>query len=179
MSPTCTFETSRLLIKEWHSLTSEEWPEQDLAAAVACMLTEPVTKSLPPGWQRSYTTERAKLWIEERDQEGTTLLVVERSERMAVGLVILFESSEEGSGGDELRLGYLLAEVAWGKGLATELLLGFVEWCKQNKVASVVGGVERENVASQRVLEKAGFVCSQGEGEVGSEELIYRLNLRS
>ncbi len=105
MSQTCSFETSRLIVKEWHSLTTEEWVEQDLTPVVAGMLTAPVTRSLPPGWQGSYTAERARQWIEERDQEGTTLLVVERSEQAAVGLVILFESEDEGSRGVELRLG--------------------------------------------------------------------------
>ncbi len=105
VSQTCSFETSRLIVKEWHSLTTEEWVEQDLTPVVAGMLTAPVTRSLPPGWQGSYTAERARQWIEERDQEGTTLLVVERSEQAAVGLVILFESEDEGSRGVELRLG--------------------------------------------------------------------------
>lgn len=172
-----SFETSRLFIKEWHSLTSDEWVEQDLAPLVAAMLTAPVTRSLPPGWQGSYTEERARQWIEERDQEGTTLLVLEQPEQTPVGLVILFESKDEGSGGVELRLGYLLAKSAWGRGLATELLRGFVEWCKKNDIVSVVGGVERENAASKRVLEKVGFICDSGEGEVGVGELLYRLNL--
>lgn len=92
VSRACSFETSRLFIKEWHSLKPEEWVEQDLASVVAAMLTAPVTKSLPPGWQGSFTEERARQWIEERDQEGTTLLVIEQPERTPVGLVILFES---------------------------------------------------------------------------------------
>lgn len=177
VSNTCSFSTSRLLVKQWHSLASEDVEEQDLASVVAGMLTAPVTRSLPPGWQGSYTVERATEWIQERDREGTALLVVELAERKAVGLVILFESASVGSGGAELRLGYLLAESAWGKGLATELLLGFVEWCKQNNVASVVGGVERENAASRRVLEKAGFRCYASADDDGHDELLYRLNL--
>ena len=175
----CSFETSHLLIQEWHSLTSEEWVEQDLAPVVAAMLTAPVTRSLPPGWQGFYTEERARQWIEERDQEGTTLLVMEQPERTPVGLMILFETQDENARGVELRLGYLLAESAWGRGLATELLRGFVAWCKKNDITSVVGGVERENLASQRVLEKAGFICDSGEGEGGTGELLYRLNLAS
>lgn len=177
VSKTCSFLTSRLLAKEWHSLTSEEVEDQNLESVVAKMLTALVTQSLPPGWQGAYTVERADKWIKERDREGTTLLVVEQVERKAVGLVILFESAGVDAGRTELRLGYLLAESAWGKGLATELLLGFVEWCKQNNVASVVGGVERENIASQRVLEKAGFFCDASACDDGKEELFYRLNL--
>lgn len=177
VSKKCSFSTSRLLVKEWHSLTSKDVEDQDLASVIANMLTAPVTRSLPPGWQGPYTMERAGEWIKERDREGTALLVVELVERKAVGLVILFESAGVNAGGAELRLGYLLAESAWGKGLATELLLGFVEWCKQNNVASVVGGVERKNIASRRVLEKGGFLRGASAGDDGKEELLYRLNL--
>lgn len=176
---TCAFTTPRLLVKEWHSLTSEDCVEQELSTVVAGMLTESVTRSLPPDWHGVYSKERARLWIEERDREGTTLLVVEQPEAKPVGLVILYESTEENTCVVKLRLGYLLAEQAWGRGLATELLRGFVEWCGRSGIASVVGGVERDNVASQRVLENAGFVCDLGSDEVGSEELLYRLEFVS
>jgi [ribosomal protein S5]-alanine N-acetyltransferase len=177
VTQTCSFATSRLLAKEWHSLTSDEWTVQNLDSVVAGMLTKRVTRSLPPVLQGIDTPERAGEWISERDLEGTTLLVIERSERMPIGLAILFESMDKDTSGIELRFGYLLAEKAWGKGLATELLLGFVEWCKQNDIASVVGGVEHDNLASHRVLEKAGFICDARESEVGPDELLYRLNI--
>ena len=95
------------------------------------MLTEPVTRTLPTAWQGNYTVSRAREWIKERDKEGTTLLVVERSTKEPIGLVILIEvDSENANDGIEVRVGYLLAESAWGKGLATELVKGFVEWCR-------------------------------------------------
>ena len=176
-SKTYSFTTRRLLVKEWHSLSSDEWMEQDLAVAVSKMLTESVTRSLPPGWQGPYSIERAQQWIQERDGEGTTLLVVELGERKAVGLVILFESEAFTGSGVEQRLGYLFAERAWGKGFASELLLGYVAWCKQNGVESVVAGVECENIASRRVLEKVGFLLDSSTDEERGDELVYRLKL--
>jgi len=173
----CTFKTRRLLIKEWHSLTPDECKIQDLESTVASILTPPVTKFLPPEWQGSYSTERAEQWIKERDQEGTTLLVIEQTNRSAVGLVILIELKNNISQGVELRLGYLLEEKSWGMGLATELLYGFVEWCKKNSITSVIGGVVLENSASQRVLEKVGFISDSSNDEVETAELLYRLNL--
>ena len=68
-----------------------------------------------------------------------------------------------------------LAEAVWGGGVASELIRGFVGWCERNNVASIVGGVERGNVASRRVLEKNGFVCDPTEDDAGSEEDIFRL----
>lgn len=152
-----TYSTDRLLVKEWHSLTSDDWQEQDLAVLVKSILTPQVTRYLPPSWQAPYTLERAEAWIAERDDEGVTLLAVEKSSGNAIGIVILFESDKDQYGSD-LRLGYMLAESSWGKGLASELINGFVIWCRKNNIRSVTGGVEDDNIASRRVLEKCGFI---------------------
>lgn len=72
---------------------------------------------------------------------------------------------------------YLLAEAVWGAGVASELIRGFVDWCERNNVASIVGGVERGNVASRRVLEKNGFERDPRGDDAGSEEDIFRLQL--
>ena len=124
---TCQFETERLLVKEWHSLLTSDWQQKKLAQVVVDMLTEPVTRSLPESWQGSYTIERAEGWIKERDDEGTTLLIIDKLTRRVVGLMILIETeAQDGSGDTEVRLGYLLSEATWGKGIATELVNGFV-----------------------------------------------------
>ncbi len=53
-----------------------------------------------------------------------------------------------------VRLGYLLAERGWGRGMASELVAGFVGWCRENGVVSISGGVAIDNPASARVLVK-------------------------
>ena len=138
------------------------------------MLTPTVTQALPESWQGNYTLDRATTWIEERDQEGTILLVLDRSSRTPVGLMILFEGENEHAG-RTIRLGYLLSESAWGQGLASELVEGFVDWCKSVEIASVIGGVERDNFPSQRVLEKNGFVRLPTIEEHG--DLLFELRL--
>lgn len=167
----CSFATERLLVKEWHSLTAREWTVQDLAAVVQSMLTPSVTQSLPEPWQGKYSLARARAWVQERDEEGATLLIIDRASREAVGVVILFEIEHEETARVELRLGYLLAESAWGRGLATELIRGVVEWCRGVGIGSIVGGVARENVASKRVLEKNGFICTP-DSEHAAEQLF-------
>ena len=165
-------------MKEWHSLTTDDWAVQDLAEVVAQILTDRVTRSLPTGWQGAYTLDRASKWIEERDAEGTALLVVGRATGTPMGLMILFEPATADNAAVEVRLGYLLAEDAWGGGLASELVSGFVDWCRRHEVGSVVGGVERDNAASRRVLEKNGFVYDPNEHCGGCEEGLFRLELR-
>jgi RimJ/RimL family protein N-acetyltransferase len=162
---TCRFKTQRLLVKEWHSLSTDEWKQQDLKEVVMTMLAPHVTQSLPTEWRGTYSRERAQNWIENRDNEGATLLVIDKSSRIPIGLVILFEIYHKGSNDIEVRLGYLLAESAWGKGLASELIQGFVGWCRQAGITS-----------SRRVLEKNGFVCDPLTET--AEEHLFELKLR-
>ena len=174
----CTFETERLLVKEWHSLLACEWQPRELPPVVAAMLTDPVTRSLPSSWQGSYTLQRAGEWIQERDEEGPTLLAVDKLTGEAVGLMILFVDEPEAGGGTEVRLGYLVSEACWGKGLASEMVDGFVVWCHgQTSISSVAGGVPFDNPASRRVLEKNGFQLIQSEQGTNPEEDLYRLSI--
>lgn len=164
-----SFDTDRLIVKEWRALVASD---KDMAEAVVSILTPRVTQSLPEGWQGEYTVNRASRWVAERDQEGATLLVLDGSSKTPIGLMILFES-EEGDSGRCIRIGYLLAESAWGQGFASELLEGFVGWCRTTDTSSVIGGVARENIASRRVLEKNGFAILPNSRD--QHELIYEL----
>ena len=174
----CTFESERLLVKEWHSPSRNERRPQDLPILVASMLTEPVTRWLLPAWQGNYTLERASEWIRGRDEEGTTLLVFDKSTFDTVGLMILFEMpSEEDPGNQDVHLGYLLSEATWGKGIASELVEGFVSWCRdQGCISSISGGVAHDNLASKRVLVKNGFQVVRDGTEVNQGEHLYRLS---
>ena len=163
------YSTERLLVSEWHSTATVDWNGEDLANIVSDLLTPNVTRSLPPAWQGTYSVERANNWIKERDEEGTTLIVIENISKAPIGLVILFESLD----GKDIRLGYLLKESAWGNGFASELVQGLVEWCRNNGVASITGGVERDNIASIRVLEKTGFNAEADNND--SAEIMFTL----
>lgn len=166
-----SYSTNRLVVREWHSVSSDEWDQENLAIVVKNILTPQVTQSLPPAWQGSYTLERANNWIKERDEEGVTLVVFEKSTRSPIGFIILFESAR----GKDLRLGYLLTEPTWGKGFATELIEGFVEWCENNDVSTVTGGVESDNIASIRVLEKNKFVCESHTDNNADQMYVLRI----
>lgn len=175
----CSFTTDRLAVAGWHQPEGTTDAADDLAVVVAAMLTPAVTHALPPGWQGQYTPERATRWIIERDLEGQTLLVVDRATSQAIGLVMLHESAAADGAGVDIRLGYLLAEAAWGNGFGSELVAGFVTWCRQHSgVRSISGGVAAENMASARILEKNGFVrIGDAQADPGAEathELILQ-----
>ncbi|WP_163832733.1 GNAT family N-acetyltransferase [Spartinivicinus ruber] len=153
------FETIRLLVREWHSIDKTECKQNNLVNIVQQILTSAVTHSLPADWQNICTDEHAKNWIQARDNEGVTLLIIEKQLKMPIGLLILAQD-ETNTNGIELRIGYLLEESAWGKGFASELIKGLISWSEENKVSLLTAGVEKENLASQRILEKNGFSCS-------------------
>lgn len=175
----CSFRTDRLLVQPWHDPPADEWPTLDLPTTVADMMTEAVTRFLPGGWQGPYSVDRARQWIAERDLESPTLLAIDRSTGDPVGLVILFESPADTNGLVEVRLGYLLAETAWGKGLATELLSGLVAWSRDRRdIGSIVGGVAAANSASSAALERLGFSLIESGAHGSADELLYELPIR-
>lgn len=170
------FETERLSVCEWRAGADRAPSNRDLPGVVAAMMTEPVTRSLPPQWQGAYDEQRATEWIAARNLEGPTLLVADRSSGEALGLVILFEIESCDTSSVDVRLGYLLAESAWGRGLASELIAGLVEWCRAaGRVRSLTGGVATDNPASMRVLEKNGFRPLDDASP--HEEILYELML--
>ena len=163
----CAFTTRRLVVGDRHRVETDRLPR-----IVAGMLTPDVTRSLPPGWGGAYDEARAKRWIADRDAEGTTLVVAE--DGTAVGLVLLHE--EAVSGGVDVRLGYLLAEHAWGRGLGGELLGGLVARCRADPTLhALIAGVAPDNIPSVRLLERHGFVLD--DEEHGGGELTYRLEV--
>lgn len=169
----CRLSTDRLVAAEWHWLADRHG--LDLVDVVSSVLTAATTEALPPSWQGDHDRARATAWIGERDEESPTLLVVERDGGRAVGLLILFPSTE-GAGPEpvELRLGYVLAEAAWGRGLASELVAGLVDWARSTPtIASLAGGVAEGNEASVKVLRRNGFQPA----EVSGGEQVYRLTL--
>ena len=66
-----------------------------------------------------------------------------------------------------VRVGYGLAESARGHGYATEALVALLEWAsRQDGLTCVLADTTRTNVASQRVMERAGMHRIGEDGEL-------------
>ncbi len=85
---------------------------------------------LPDGWQGINSQEKAISWIYARDVESTVFLVKQVNTEDLIGLLILNENEYTNGGHADLKLGYLLNEIYWGKGFGSELVSGLVNWCK-------------------------------------------------
>jgi RimJ/RimL family protein N-acetyltransferase len=178
MISSCSFVTERLVVTGWHSALTDAQRQTDPAAVVAAMLSDAVTRPLPPPWHGPYSVRRAREWIAERDAEGTTLLATEKGGGTPLALLFLAESESDDRGAAEVRLGYLVAEEAWGRGVATELVRGFVAWCRQTRpAATIAAGVDADNAPSARVLQKAGFERVVEDGDDVEDGHLYRLRL--
>ncbi len=68
-------------------------------------------------------------------------------------------------------IGYGIAEVYCGCGYATEAVSAVSAWAlRKDAVKAVTAEVDRDNIASVRVLEKSGFILT---GRSGKEGPIY------
>ena len=71
---------------------------------------------------------------------------------------------------------HIIAQSAWGRDLATEVVAGIAEWCRANgTIRSIVGGVADGNSASARVLQKNGFVPHINSVELHAVNVEYTL----
>ena len=67
-----------------------------------------------------------------------------------------------------VEIGYGLLPEFWGNGYASEAVIAMTEWAsKQPGVKMIEAETDVGNIASQRVLEKAGFVPTGRTGEEG------------
>jgi len=73
----------------------------------------------------------------------------------------------------EIEVGYLLGRDYWGRGLATEAARTSVQFGFEDLgIETIVGIVHPENIASQRVLEKAGLAYVERAHYFGMD--VYR-----
>ncbi len=160
------FETDRLQVVGWRSRG-----DAALTAFLTSALTHNVTRELPPSWQTGLTLSGAKAWIAKRDGEGKMFLI-EAKYSAPIGVFMFFPDMPTPTQG-QVRVGYVFAEQAWGQGYATELLVGFLKlWDQSGTTATLLAGVTASNLASRRVLEKAGFSRVSKQGEILQYELL-------
>ena len=170
----CIVITPRLVAARLSSPALRDFhrSEVDLATIAQAVLTPAVTEALPGPWRGEYTRDRATRGAEDTEKQGTVLVVVDKASHSCVGMVVLMEfplsiqapvsGSSTNEAMMEVRVGYMLRQNAWGRGLATELLQGIVQsFTRDRRICCLVGGVDGSNVASARVLQKAGFTQVQ------------------
>lgn len=146
--------TRRLQALPWQDLASHE---------LAALFAPAVVQWLPEGFQ-SPDGDQARRGFLSCVSQQAEVVALRNAAGAGTGLIILSLPEETGS---TRNLGYLFVETVWGQGLASEMICGLQAHFQGSGVI-LSGGVMRENAASSRVLEKAGFTP-----EPAGAEIVY------
>ncbi len=156
------FSTERLQVARWGPLLGNAVERAWLIENISSLLTPSVLQHLPPPLQVIDASAEAQDWIAARDAESDVLTVQGQDGGPLIGLLILATVDEVG-GVQTRHIGYMLAEAYWGRGYATELIGGLVDWVRiKGQPVRLIGGVDAGNTASAKVLLKNGFERDAG-----------------
>ena len=143
------FETERLSVAHWAETIAAPEARQRFATQLPDLLTPDVIAHLPPIFD--LTDQNINQWIDARDAESDIYPIREIGADAIIGLMFLTPPFN-----NDIHLGYLFGQSAWGKGYACELLAGLMLHVPKTGFR-LLGGVGRENPASAHVLRKTGF----------------------
>ena len=145
-----SYRTTRLQIGE--IFNSNQDPE--FLESVMEILTPSVVENLPPYFQDVNSISSAREWLKQIVSDGRLFMVKRIGESKAIGFVFL---STENNG--DTHIGHLLGESYWGKGYATEILKGLMDFIESEaQTTRLIAGVATDNVASIKLLQNVGFI---------------------
>lgn len=103
--------------------------------------------------------ESIEEWQKEKPHRLTFMML---KDGKCIGEVILFFLENR----SEAELGWILSKSCWGKGYTVEAAREVAEYARtQWNVRRIIACCDRENTASQRVMEKLGMVCVDRNGK--------------
>ena len=148
MKAPAVVRTSRLLLRK---------PRMDDAEAIFTRYASDRDALKFMSWPAHESLEDTRDFLEMSEREwhrwpgGPYLILSSEDGLLLGGTGFAFEAP------DSAATGYVLARDAWGRGFATEALLGVLAISKELGVRRLSAVCHRQHRASARVLEKAGF----------------------
>lgn len=133
------------------------WRADDLDALVRHADSPHVAAQLRDRFPHPYTREAGEGWLAfATSQQPVTNFVIAVDDALVGGIGLELGSDVERVSAE---VGYWLGEAAWGRGLATAALRGFCDYAFATFALTRLYAVPfAANMASRRVLEKAGFL---------------------
>lgn len=132
------------------------WTTNDMETLAKFANNKNIAKNLTNKFPSPYTIEDARTFIEIFNKEFPVKVMAIEVNNEAVGSIGIFPQSDIECKNAEL--GYLLSEAYWGKGIMPEAIRQMVEYgFKTFDITRIFARPFGPNIASQRVLEKAGF----------------------
>ena len=136
--------------------TIRPWRRDDAESLVRHANNRKVWIALRDHFPHPYTIEDAHAFLESViDSEPATLFCVEADGAAVGGIGIRIGADVHRHTAE---LGYWLGEEFWGRGIMTEAVAAFTDFCFENfQLRRIYAEPFANNRASARVLEKAGF----------------------
>jgi [ribosomal protein S5]-alanine N-acetyltransferase len=127
--------------------------------------------SLGPDQGLAQTKARVQGYIEHQAHYGySKWIVVERATSQPVGDSGLMTLP----GSDEIELGYRFRRTCWGRGLATEAALAWLQHAfGPLQLPAVIAFANRANAASVRVMQKVGMHFLRFDTLLGIDAVVY------
>ena len=149
--------TTRLLLRQWHDADMAPFARVNQDPAVMRWIGDPLTYAQTEAW-----VARMRVTWQER---GFGLFAVElRHTPGCIGYIGLSVPRFEAHFTPCVEIGWRLAHAQWGQGLASEGAQAVLTWAEQElRLPEVVSFTTRENVASQRVMQKIGLTHNQAD----------------
>lgn len=134
------------------------WNDHDLVDLVRIANNPNIANQLRDAFPHPYTMDAAREWIAfNLRSDSPTHFAIEMDGSLAGGIGYFPGRDIERISAE---VGYWIGEEHWGRGLATEALLMLVDLIKERKqFARLFALPFASNLASRKVLEKAGFKC--------------------
>lgn len=144
------------------------WRIEDLDSLVLYANNNNIAKFMTDMFPHPYTTDKGREFIEYASRNNPpNILAIEIENKAAGGIGIHPQSDIQRKNAE---LGYWLAEPFWGKGIITKAVLQMVDYGFKNwDINRIYARPFGTNIASQKVLEKAGFTL-----EAQFEKTLYK-----
>ncbi|MFB5088702.1 GNAT family N-acetyltransferase [Psychrobacillus sp. PGGUH221] len=115
--------------------------------------------------------ERHKDLLEEQEQGVSYFYLIKNLEGSILGRINLVDIDKSLK---EAHLGYRVGQVNTGKGIANKALKLLIDSLKEKNIKTIIAKTTTNNIASQRVLEKNGFLeFVNGEHEKQDDKLKF------
>jgi [ribosomal protein S5]-alanine N-acetyltransferase len=158
------------------------WEEQDVPALVKYANNVNIWKNLRDGFAHPYTASHAQVFLESVGRQNPTTFYAIATAEEAIGAIGLSINQDVHRFNAEL--GYWLGEPFWGRGYMSEAVALFCDFGFETYgLNRIYAEPYASNLASGRILEKAGFVlegrlkCSVvKDGQILDQFLFAKIN---
>ena len=142
-----------LIVGEWKI---RSWIEVDVPAIVKYANNRNVWLNLRDSFPHPYTEQDAKTWLRKVKKQKPEINFAIVSNDEAIGGIGLHPQRDVYRRSAEI--GYWLGELFWGQGIGTKAVSAFTDYAFASfDLTRIYASVFEGNIASARVLEKAGY----------------------